>query len=120
MTMRTGERWDDNAPYGVNGYSFGRGEVVRGTVAREFTFETNDRQCALRGVAEMTDGRVYQFTLLRPEFAREKDGRERVRFAHLSREGYRDAARGLLEFEIVGKRVDPAKVDGYRAQADAL
>lgn len=123
MSMRTGEWWDDAAPYGANGYTFERGEVVNMTgvrVAREFTFETTDRQASARGTAELTDGRVYQFTILRPSFAREAGGRERVRLATLSRQDFRSLASGLLEFEIAGDRVASSKVDEYRAAAAAL
>lgn len=123
MTMRRGEWWDDDAPHGTHGYTFGRGEEVNMTgvhVVREFTFLTTDRQASMRGAAELSDGRVYQLTVLRPGHSRSRDGRERVRFASLSRKDFRSLAAGLLEWEVSGKRVDPAKVDGYRKAVDAL
>lgn len=120
-SMTRGEWWDDSAPYGVNAYAFGNGEPVRGhTVAREVTFDmqTGDPNCVARGVAEMTDGRVYQFTVLREDHARERDGRARVRFASLSRQTFADAAHGLLNWEEDGARVSMGAAMLYRREID--
>lgn len=123
MSMRTGEWWDDSAPYGANLYEFGSGETVKGVqVAREITFAMmpGDPNCAARGVAELTDGRVYQFTILRAEFARERDGRARVRFASLSRQPFTDLAHGLLNWEEDGGRITEGDAMRYRQEIDAL
>lgn len=123
MSMQTGEWWDDAAPYGANGYEYGRGEVIRNvSVLREVTFEMmpGDPNCTARGVAEMTDGRVYQFTILRDDHGRERDGRRRVRFASLSRQPFHELARGLLDSEVLGKRVTPESAARYGEQISTL
>lgn len=123
MSMRTGEWWDDSAPYGVNAYAYGQGEVITGVqVAREVTFAMmpGDPNCVARGVAEMTDGRVYQFTILKPGHARKRDGRDRVRFASLSRQPFTELAHGLLNWEEDGGRITEGDAMLYRQEIDAL
>lgn len=125
-SMTRGEWWDDAAPYGANGYSFGRGERVDMTgvrVAREVTFPMmpGDPNCVARGVAELTDGRVYQFTILKPGHSRECGGRRRVRFASLSRQSFGDLANGLIDWERNGGRMTDADAARYRQEvADKL
>lgn len=122
-SMTRGEWWDSSAPYGVNLYEFGRGEPVIGhTVAREVTFDMmpGDPNCVARGVAEMTDGRVYMFTVLKPDHAREVDGRKRVRFASLSRRSFAETAHGLLNWEEDGGRVSEGDAMRYRHKIDTL
>lgn len=122
-SMTRGEWWDSSAPYGVNLYEFGRGEPVTGhTVAREVTFNMmpGDPNCTARGVAEMTDGRVYMFTVLKPDHAREIDGRERVRFASLSRQPFHETARGLVDWEATGGRITLDAAAAYREKISTL
>ncbi len=122
-TMTRGEWWDDAAPYGANGYQFGRGETVREiSVRQEITFDMmpGDPNCVARGVAQMADGRVYTFTVLKPDRATERDGRVRVRLATLSRQPFHETARGLLMWEADGHRIDRADVARYVAEIDAL
>jgi hypothetical protein len=120
-TMARGEWWDVAAPYGTNGYQFGRGEVVTGgTVLREVTFDMQpgDPNCVARGVAEMTDGRVYMFTVRKPGHGPEYDGRERPRLATLSRQGFAETAHGLLNWEEDGGRVSEGDAMLYRQEID--
>lgn len=124
-TMARGTWWDTAAPYGPNGYQYGRGEDVTGhVVLREITFDMmpGDPNCTARGVAEMTDGRVYRFTVRKPDHVtdRDHDGRPRPRLASLSRQPFHDTARGLLESEVLGKRVTPERAAQYRDMIDKL
>lgn len=128
-SMTRGEWWDDSAPYGTNGFQYRKGERITGMViAREIAFAMmpGDPNCAARGVAETTDGRVYMFTVLRPEFARERreagerTGRKHTRFASLSRQSFADTAHGLLTWEEAGHRIAPDDVARYRREIDAL
>lgn len=124
-SMTRGEWWDESAPYGPNGYTYGRGERIAGAqVAREVTFDMQpgDPNCVARGVAEMTDGRVYMFTVVREEFARNcpADGRKRRRFASLSRQPFREAASELMAWEIAGHRIRPADAPEYMRKINSL
>jgi len=124
-SMTRGVWWDTAAPYGPNGYQYGRGEDVTGhTVAREITFDMmpGDPNCIARGVAEMTDGRVYTFTVLKPGHAttRDHDGRPRPRLATLSRQTFHEAARGIVEWELAGHRLTPESARAYGEQISAL
>lgn len=117
-SMTRGTWWDSSAPYGANGYSFGRGEDVSGhTVAREITFDMmpGDPNCIARGVAEMTDGRVYTFTVRKSGHAtvRDHNDRPRPRLASLTRMPFHEAARGLLQWERDGHRISPEDVERY-------
>lgn len=124
-SMTRGVWWDTAAPYGPNGYQYGRGEDVSGhTVAREITFDMmpGDPGCVARGVAEMTDGRVYRFTVRKSshDTVTDHDGRVRLRLASLSREPFHETARGLLEWEAAGHRVTSADVERYGNMISAL
>lgn len=124
-SMTRGVWWDTAAPYGANGYEYGRGEDVTGhTVAREITFDMmpGDPNCVARGVAEMTDGRVYSFTVLKSDHTTtfDNDGRPRPRLATLSRQTFHETARGLLEWELAGHRLTPESAREYREQISAL
>lgn len=125
-SMTRGEWWDESAPYGVNGYTFGRGERVDMTgvrVIREVTFAMmpGDPNCVARGVAELTDGRVYQFTVLKPDHARECDGRKRVRLASLSYQSFEGLSNALIDSEYRGRRMTGADAARYRQEvADKL
>lgn len=124
-SMTRGVWWDTAAPYGPNGYEYGRGEDVTGhTVAREITFDMmpGDPNCIARGVAEMTDGRVYRFTTLKPGHVttRDHDGRPRPRLASLSRQSFHETARGLLESEFAGHRLTAEDVARYRDMINTL
>lgn len=128
-SMTRGEWWDDSAPYGANGYEWHKGErITDAVVVREvaFTMMPGDPNCAARGVAEMTDGRVYMFTVLRPEWARERreagerTGRRHTRFASLSRQSFTDTAHDLLTWEEAGHRIAPGDAARYRQEIDAL
>lgn len=117
-SMTRGTWWDSSAPYGPNGYEYGRGEDVTGhTVAREITFDMQpgDPNCIARGVAEMTDGRVYTFTVVRPGHVttRDHNDRPRPRLASLTRQSFHEAARGLLKWEADGHRITPGDVTRY-------
>jgi hypothetical protein len=111
--------WDQGAPYGPNGYSFGRGERVEGKVSQSIQFRMRPGdQCLARGVMLMTDGRVYTWTVLR-EGRDRGDGRRRL--ATLVRTSFEETARGM--FDIERDRIDPELIDcvgGYRAQVNAL
>ena len=128
-SMTRGEWWDDSAPYGANGYEHHKGERITGAVvAREvaFAMQPGDPNCTARGVAEMRDGRVYMFTVLRPEFARERrehgerTGRMQTRFASLSRQSFADTAHSLLNWEEDGHRVSEGDAMLYRQEIDTL
>jgi hypothetical protein len=124
-TMTRGMWWDTSAPYGPNGYQYGRGEDVTGhTVMREITFDMmpGDPDCVARGVAEMTDGRVYTFTVRKSDHVttRDNDGRLRPRLASLSRLPFHETARTLLEWEFAGHRVSADAVAEYRELIDTL
>lgn len=117
-SMTRGVWWDGSAPYGPNGYEYGRGEDVTGhTVAREITFDMmpGDPNCIARGVAEMTDGRVYTFTVRKSGHVTDRDhsGRPRPRLASLTRMPFHEAARGLLKWEADGHRIAPGDVARY-------
>lgn len=124
-SMTRGEWWDESAPYGANLYRYGRGERITGAVvAREVTFDMQpgDPNCTARGVAEMTDGRVYQFTVLQDRFARtcKADGRKRVRFASLSRMPFHETAYELMMWEAAGHRILPGDIPRYQEMINAL
>ncbi len=124
-TMTRGTWWDTSAPYGPNGYRYGRGEDVTGhTVMREVTFDMmpGDPNCVARGVAEMTDGRVYTFTVRKPGHATEHDhdGRPRPRLASLSRMPFHETAHTLLDWEFAGHRVSADAVADYRDEIGTL
>jgi hypothetical protein len=124
-SMTRGVWWDTAAPYGPNGYEYGRGEDVTGhTVAREITFDMmpGDPNCIARGVAEMTDGRVYMFTVRKPGHATERDhnGRPRPRLASLSRQPFHETARGLVDWEAAGGRITPDAAAAYRDMISTL
>lgn len=124
-SMTRGVWWDTAAPYGPNGYEYGRGEDVTGhTVAREITFDMmpGDPNCIARGVAEMTDGRVYTFTVRKPGHATERDhdGRPRPRLASLTRMPFHEAARGLVDWEAAGGRIAPDAAAAYREKISTL
>lgn len=124
-TMTRGMWWDTAAPYGPNGYQYGRGEDVTGhAVTREITFDMmpGDPGCVARGVAEMADGRVYTFTVRKPGHVTEvdHDGRPRPRLASLSRMPFHETARTLLDWEFAGHRVSAGAVADYREQISAL
>jgi hypothetical protein len=109
--------WDEMAPYGANGYSFGRGEWVDGSVSQSVQFKMRPGdQCIARGVMLMSDGRVYTWTVL-AEGREHRPGAPR-RLASLSRQTFADAARGMLTFEW--DLIDPDLIDGYQSQVDAL
>ena len=124
-SMTRGVWWDTAAPYGPNGYQYGRGEDVTGhRGAREISFVLMrvDPICIARGVAVMTDGRVYTFTVLKPGHAttRDHDGRPRPRLATLSRQTFHEAARGIVEWELAGHRLTPESARAYGEQISAL
>lgn len=109
--------WDQSAPYGRNGYSFGRGEWVDGTVLKSIQFKMREGdQCLVRGVMEMDDGHVYTWTVLR-EGREHRPGVPR-RLASRVRTSFAIAAREMLDFER--DRIDPDLIAGYREQVDAL
>ena len=124
-SMTRGVWWDTSAPYGPNGYEYGRGEDVTGhVVAREITFDMQpgDPGCVARGVAEMTDGRVYRFTVRKPghDTVKDHNGRPRPRLASLSRQSFHETARGLLQWEADGHRIPPDDVARYSEMINAL
>lgn len=124
-SMTRGVWWDGSAPYGANGYQYGRGEDVTGhTVAREITFDMmpGDPNCVARGVAEMTDGRVYTFTVVKPDHVTVRDHNDRLRprVASLVRTPFHETAWALLDWEAAGHRVSADDVARYRGEIASL
>ncbi len=115
--------WDQGAPYGQNGYSFGGGEWVDGTVTRSIEFRMKPGgQCFARGAMEMADGTVYLWTVLNE--GREHRLGEPRRLASRSWQSFRDLAHGLFLMEEDCIRPDlmddTGTVPGYRSQLAAL
>lgn len=124
-SMTRGDWWDTAAPYGMNGYGYESGERVDMTgvrVAREITFAMmpGDPNCVARGVAELTDGRVYSFTVRKPGHAPTYDGRERPRLASLSGQSFGDLSNGLLNWEENGGRITETDAMRYRQEIHDL
>lgn len=110
--------WDDFAPYGRYGYSYGRGEEVPDwRVVRSVQFVTSrSTVVSMSGVAELADGRVYRLSIRRPNYEL-LNGRRRV--AHRDfRSTFEELARVMWMNEQ--RFVDPGLVDHYQAQIDAL
>lgn len=110
--------WDDYAPYGTHGYSFGRGEEVTDwRVRRQVQFLTpRSTVCIGLGVAELADGRVYRYSIRRENHAL-ANGRRRV--AHRQFHGTFEAlVRQMWENER--EYIDPDHTAWYQAQVDAL
>jgi hypothetical protein len=109
--------WDRSAPYGVNGYSYGRGEWVDGEVSQSVQFKMRaGDQCIARGVMEMTDGRLYTWTV-RAERHADMSGHRRL--ATLMRSGtFAELSHSLFAAEE--SRIDPDRIAEYRAEIDAL
>jgi hypothetical protein len=109
--------WDRDAPYGPNGYTFGRGEWVESPAVRSIQFRMRDGdQCLARGVMETEDGHVYTWTVLR-------EGREHRpdvprRLASRVRQSFTVAAREMLKFEQAC--IEPDMLGYYAQQVDAL
>lgn len=93
-------RWfDRSAPYGPNGYAFGRGEYVKKwDPVRSFGVETPLSDIIeYRGVVELADGRLYVCAVRRPG-REDVDGNRYIvsRFRNIS---YPDLVRMVWENE---------------------
>lgn len=98
--------WDGNAPYGRNGYSFGRGEFVadwRPVQEIGIRMREGDDVLTHVGVVELADGRIYRFA------HRVGNGYwdgAPLKVASLLRQSFADAARLMLDMETGIDRAD--------------
>ena len=119
-SMTRGAWWDSSAPYGVNGYSFGRGEFVsEWRPVREIGIRMRDGADVLThtGVVELSDGRVYRFAI------RTGDGYwgdQPLKVASLLRQSFADAARLMVEMETGIGRADPVSLANATDRTNAL
>ena len=114
------EFWDGNAPYGENGYAFGRGEYVGDWhPVREISSRMRDGADVLTsvGVVELADGRVYRSA------HRITDGywgNAPVKVASLLRQPFADAARLMVDMETGIGRADVDSLADAAAKVAAL
>lgn len=111
--------WDDMAPYGANGYAYGRGEYVRDwrpVQSVSVRMREGADVISRAGVAKLADGRVYRFAY---RVAQHWEGKP-LKVATLLREPFADAARRMLESETGIGRADAASLAVFREQVDAL
>lgn len=117
MTDAMERFFDRDAPYGPNGYAYGRGEEVIGRRVQTIQFKMRPGDpCLARGVMKMDDGRVYVWTVRSERHADPITGRRRL--ATLSRRSFEEEARELFAFER--DRIEPDLLDEYRRMLDAL
>lgn len=120
MTTERVDYWDGMAPYGANGYAYGRGEFVTDWRPRQeigIRMREGADVLTARGVVQLADGRVYSFA--HRITGGYWDGQP-LKVATLLRQSFADAARLMVEMESGIGRAEPDSLSEAARKVIAL